>query len=279
MTKFKIGISPCPNDTFIFRDMIQKRIKLDGLELEFEYADVQTLNERALLGYYDMVKISFGQLPNVIHNYKLLPCGGALGRNCGPLLIGQNNDLNLDLAKELEIVLPGKNTTARHLFDFWAAKQGLNVKREFGFFDEIYSDLVSKNIENGVVIHESRFTYAKDGLKCLVDLGAFWEEQTESPIPLGGIILKNEHKDRSPQIIEAIKESIKQSYENPDVDFEFFKEMAQISDSQVVRDHIKLYVNDFSVEMGEEGFKAIDFLMEHLTGENGPKRKDWLISE
>ncbi len=272
-SKFRIGISPCPNDTFIFRKLIREKSPIKDLEFEFEFADVQTLNEKALQGELDLLKISFGQLPNVLKNYGLLPCGGALGRGCGPLLI-QNSDVSFSQ----DVWLPGVNTTARHLFDFWAKNQSQNPQRKFGFFDEIYRNLVEQKIYRGVVIHESRFTYEREGLDLIQDLGAYWEHKTQSPIPLGGIILNRRHQARTGEIIRVLQKSLEDSLADPNRDFAWIQSMAQIEDPQVVRDHIALYVNEFSLEMREEGFKAVDFLMNHLLGET-PKRESWLLSE
>ena len=278
MVEFKIGISPCPNDTFIFRDLIHKRLELDSVVLSFDFADVQTLNERAEQGLYDMVKISFGQLPNVLNNYQLLPCGGAMGLNCGPLLV--SNQESIDLKTQTpKVTLPGKNTTARHLFDFWAKNKGFEFNRSFGFFDDIYSKLLNKQIDNGVVIHESRFTYKKDDLNCLVDLGQFWEEETLSPIPLGGIVLHRAHIEKAPALIKLIRKSIENSQNEPSRDMDYYKRMAQISDEEVVKSHIELYVNEFSYDIGKKGVKAINVLLDHLDETNEIDRNDWLITE
>ena len=164
-----LGISPCPNDVYVFAGMLLGHV---AHGFQFEFHDVQTLNERAGRGEYDAVKISYAAYPALAGSYELLSCGGALGRACGPLLLASGRDI---FEPDVEVLVPGAQTTANFLLDFWA---GETLNKSFAPFDEVYERLLAGPGTQGVVIHEKRFTYRRDGLTCLVDLGEFWEAVT-----------------------------------------------------------------------------------------------------
>lgn len=256
--KFTLGFSPCPNDTFIFDALVNKKIDTEGLDFEVLLEDVQTLNQWALEGKLDISKISYGVLPLVTKNYSLLNSGGALGNGVGPLLISKKNIAALHI-DECTVAVPGENTTAHLLFSlaFPHAK-----KKQFMVFNQIEDAILSDKIDCGVIIHENRFTYQKRGLKKILDLGEYWEEQTGCPIPLGGIVIKRSiDKETSLQIDTLIRKSIEYSFKHYPELSDYIKAHAQEMDEEVMRKHIELYVNDFSIDQGEKGRAAIEQLL------------------
>ncbi|HRH60411.1 MAG TPA: 1,4-dihydroxy-6-naphthoate synthase [Chitinophagaceae bacterium] len=259
--KLTLGFSPCPNDTFIFDALVNNKIDTGGFQFDVQLEDVQTLNEWALQGRLDISKISYGVLPLVLPEYVLLSSGGALGKGVGPLLITNANGISLDKINESTIAIPGKNTTAHTLFSlaFPAA-----TKKQFRIFSEIENAVLNGEADAGVIIHENRFTYQQKGLKKLIDLGEYWEQQSGLPIPLGGIVAK---KNLNREIIEAVEKLIRKSveygfaneYENLSG---YVKQHSQEMSEEVMRKHIDLYVNNFSIDMGEEGRTAVRKLLE-----------------
>ncbi len=261
--KLSIGISPCPNDTFIFDALLHNKISIDNISFEPYLEDVQTLNEWALAGKLDISKISYGVWPLLESNYQLLQSGGALGKGVGPLLIARPSIFqnNLDSMARPTIALPGKNTTAHFLFNF-AHKR--NVEKVFMPFHSIESAVLDGRVDAGVIIHENRFTYKDRGLVLIKDLGQYWESATGLPIPLGGIVAKQSlHKDLIQTIDIAIANSIKHAwqYHYPELS-NFVQQYAQEMDAAVMKQHIDLYVNDFSIQLGEAGNKAVAMLLE-----------------
>lgn len=254
--KLSLGISPCPNDTFIFSALITGAVSDKNLNFEVEFSDVQTLNEKSIQGEGDILKISFGVWPKVRENYMLLNCGGAMGYGCGPLLLTLNEN-EFDPLKDIWV--PGQNTTARFLLENWFKEKHpkLSPKFKFALFDEVYNKIKSGNVEQAVVIHECRFTYQKDGLSLAQDLGEWWESSKKLPIPLGGIILHRRWKEYKEVLESMIRASIKKCEEDPSFFMDYISEKAQISDEKVMQSHIDTYVNDFSIEMGELGLQAI----------------------
>lgn len=253
--KLKIGISPCPNDTFIFHALLNQLVDTNPFEFDVTFSDVQSLNEGAQTGDFDVVKISYGNLWNVQKEYGLLYSGGAMGYGCGPLLLSTKSN-NLD--QDIPIGVPGINTTANALLRFWAAGEGVNFKAEYAFFDELYRDLLNGNRVQCLVIHENRFTYESDGLYLICDLGEYWEKKTETPIPLGGIIIRRElGSDVAMKIDELIRQSVEFAWKYPDKSKSFIKEHAQDTEEGVIKSHIGLYVNDFSAHMGNKGKAAV----------------------
>ncbi|MBT3878522.1 MAG: 1,4-dihydroxy-6-naphthoate synthase [Candidatus Scalindua sp.] len=265
--KLKIGISPCPNDTFIFHALLKHLIDAGIFEFEVTFADVQSLNEGAQAGNFDIVKISYGNLWNVQNRYGLLYSGGAMGYGCGPLLLSTKSN---SLDPGIPVGVPGKNTTANALLKFWAAGEGITYKAEYAFFNELYHDLFNGDRIQGLVIHENRFTYEQDGLYLICDLGEYWEKKTEAPIPLGGIVARRDiGKDVARKVDELIRRSVEFAWNNPKESESFIKEHAQETEESVVKSHIGLYVNDFSAHMGEKGKVAIEQLQQLIAPEYG----------
>jgi len=278
MNKFTLGFSPCPNDTFIFDALVNKKIDTRGLQFDAVLEDVQTLNQWAIEGRLDITKLSYGVLPLVLQHYKVLNSGSALGRGVGPLLIslpsfttaGKNVD-------EYPVAIPGKNTTAHLLFSlaYPAAKDKIFLR-----YDEI-ENFVLEGKGLGVIIHENRFTYAGKGLHKITDLGDYWEKQTGSAIPLGGIVVK---KDIAPTIQSTIdgliKKSIVYAFDRYPQLNDYIRQHSQEMSEDVMRKHIDLYVNDYSISLGTGGRAAIQTLMnvyEDVNGVHFPAQ-DWWVA-
>jgi len=258
--KLTIGFSPCPNDTFIFDALVNKKIDTEGFEFEPLLEDVQTLNVWAISKKLDVSKISYGALPLVLKDYLVLNSGGALGEGVGPLLITKKQDENiLSSIEKMTIAIPGENTTAHMLFSY-AFPSAAN--KQFLVFNEIEDAVLTGKADAGVIIHENRFTYADKGLIKLMDLGEFWEKKTQSPIPLGGIIVKKDFDTEVQQKLDRlIRKSIEYSFNNYPVISSFVSEHSQEMSEEVMRKHINLYVNNFSSDLGEKGKAAIDKLL------------------
>ncbi len=258
--KLTIGFSPCPNDTFIFDALVNKKIDTEGFEFEPLLEDVQTLNVWAISKKLDVSKISYGVLPLVLKDYLVLNSGGALGEGVGPLLITKKQDENiLSSIEKMTVAIPGENTTAHMLFSY-AFPSAAN--KQFLVFNEIEDAVLTGKADAGVIIHENRFTYADKGLIKLMDLGEFWEKKTQSPIPLGGIIVKKDFDTEVQQKLDRlIRKSIEYSFNNYPVISSFVSEHSQEMSEEVMRKHINLYVNNFSSDLGEKGKAAIDKLL------------------
>lgn len=265
--KFSLAFSPCPNDTFIFDALVHHKINTGGFEFDVQLEDVQTLNEWAINGEMDISKISYGVLPLVMEQYSLLNSGGALGMGVGPLLITRaDSGISIEpkggaytLPAKTKIAIPGKNTTAHLLFSLAFPEAGNKV---FTLFNRIEDAVLSGEVDAGVIIHENRFTYQDKGLVKLIDLGAYWEETLQVPIPLGGIIIK---KTIDPAIAATINRLIRQSIQYafdhyPQV-AEFVKQHSQEMSEEVMRKHIDLYVNRYSLDLGADGHKAVAELL------------------
>ena len=257
----KLGISTCPNDTYIYEALIAG-LPDSPFRFDVTYADVQTLNEKVIRGELDVAKISCGALRRLDSQYRILDCGGAVGYGCGPLLLSASSDaFNPALPTEL----PGRDTTAALLFKHWV--QGNVPSRDvpvfYAFFNEVYQHLRSGESPQGVVIHEHRFTWKRDGLHLLADLGAYWESTVHSPIPLGCAVAKSSLGD---PVIAQIETEIRRSLENARkraaLVTPFIRDKAQISDDSVIEAHIRMFVTDFSLSMGEAGNRALDRLRE-----------------
>jgi 1,4-dihydroxy-6-naphthoate synthase len=256
--RFTLGFSPCPNDTFIFDALVNKKIDTEGLEFDVFLEDVQTLNQWAMQGKLDISKISYGVLPLVLDQYRLLEAGGALGKGVGPLLISREAK-PLQAVGNSTIAIPGQQTTAHLLFSLAFPEAG---RKEFMVFSDIEDAVLTGRVDCGVIIHENRFTYHQKGLTKLMDLGEFWEKETGAPIPLGGIVFR---KDLDPTLSKKVNTLIRRSLEYafahyPDLS-DYVKEHAQEMDERVMRQHIDLYVNDYSLALGEDGKKAIQTLL------------------
>lgn len=257
--KLSIGFSPCPNDTFIFDALIHNRIDLDGLKFEPVLADVEELNQRAFRADLDITKLSYHALAHLSNEYQLLDSGSALGRNCGPLLIARNA-IAPEQISDLRIAIPGKYTTANFLLGI--AFPTAQNKEEY-LFSDIEEAVVQGNVDAGLIIHENRFTYQEKGLVKLIDLGEYWERTTGKPIPLGGIAIKRSlSPDVKEKVNRLIRESVAYAFKHPEASRDYVRAHAQEMDPAVMQQHIDLYVNDFSVALGEEGRQAVTYLFE-----------------
>jgi 1,4-dihydroxy-6-naphthoate synthase len=259
--KYTLGFSPCPNDTFIFDALVNHKIDTEDLEFDVALEDVQTLNQWTLQGKLHFSKISYGVLPLVLKDYIVLNSGGALGKGVGPLLITKsivNNEWSME---DKTIAIPGENTTAHLLFSLAYP----NAKRKtFKVFNEIEDAVLNKTVDAGVIIHENRFTYHLKGLHKIVDLGTYWEQQLNVPIPLGGIIAKRTLDNTLIQKVDAlIRKSVEYAYEHHHQQLaEYVQCHAQEMSEEVMRQHINLYVNNYSAQLGTDGKKAVIKLLE-----------------
>lgn len=258
-----LGFSPCPNDTFIFDAMIHQKIDTEGLSFEVVFDDVETLNQKAFRADLDITKLSYHAYAYLTENYVLLHSGSALGFGVGPLLIRNKNEYSsLDMeslrpqASNLRIGIPGKYTTANFLLSiaFPEAKNKIEMK-----FSEIESALLNNQIDLGVIIHENRFTYQDKGLKKIIDLGEYWEDLTHGPIPLGGIMIKrNLPEEIKQKVNRIIRRSVEYAFDHPDSGFDFIRSLSQEMSTEVIKKHIELYVNKFSIDLDELGRKAVE---------------------
>jgi len=271
-----IGFSPCPNDTFIFDAMIHQKIDTEGLIFDVVFDDVETLNQKAFRADLDITKLSYHAYAYLTEKYVLLHAGSALGFGVGPLLIcnqvdystmameslrpqtsdlrPQISDLRL-LTSDLRIGIPGKYTTANFLLSLALpeAKNKIEMK-----FNEIESALLNRQIDLGVIIHENRFTYQEKGLKKIIDLGEYWEDLTKGPIPLGGIMIKRKlSEDIKIKVNRIIRRSVEYAFDHPESGMDFISSLSQEMSTEVIKKHIDLYVNRFSIDLGEEGRKAV----------------------
>jgi 1,4-dihydroxy-6-naphthoate synthase len=269
--KFSLGFSPCPNDTFIFDALVNKKIDTEGIDFEVHLEDVQTLNNFALENRFDFSKISYGVMPLLLETHTLLNSGGAMGNGVGPLLICKDPNITPDEVNHLRIAIPGKNTTAYLLFSY-VYPNAKNIS--FYVFNEIESAVLSGEVDAGVIIHENRFTYAQKGLYKITDLGAEWETKTKSPIALGGIVASNRiPKPIMQQVDQLIAKSVAYAFNNYPTISEYVSCHAQEMSEAVMRQHIDLYVNDFSADMGETGKNAIETLVhiyQRMNATNSP---------
>ncbi len=259
MKKLSIGFSPCPNDTFIFCGLVNGMIPLAGWSLEPAILeDVETLNQWAMQGRLDITKLSFHAMGHVLEDYVLLNAGAALGRGCGPLLVA-GRKVDPHAFADLTVAIPGEYTTAAMLLKLYApAWKNILILR----FDEIMEAIESGRVDCGVIIHESRFTYKGRGLELITDLGAWWETISGHPIPLGGIVARRSlGRDLIVKIDRAVKSSIQWARQNTLSCRTYINEYAQELDASVINEHIGLYVNDFSENLGGEGVAAVDFFL------------------
>ncbi|HJZ83635.1 MAG TPA: 1,4-dihydroxy-6-naphthoate synthase [Polyangia bacterium] len=256
-----IGFSPCPNDTFIFYALVHGLVNPQLVDTP-ELADVQTLNKRAQAGELDLIKVSYGAVPDLLDRYRILRSGGALGHGCGPLLVAREPGLSVpDLAGRGWILIPGQHTTAFLLLMLRAP--------ELGPFFAIPFDKIPFQVEKGddvaagLIIHESRFTYQQHGLHVVCDLGEWWEQETGLPLPLGAILARRDLGfDQIAEAEAAVRASVEWALANPAHARAYVRQHAFELDDSVIDAHIKLYVNDYSVDVGEEGAKAVRTLFE-----------------
>ena len=258
----RLGFSSCPNDTFIFDAMIHGKIDTEGLDFELIIEDVEELNRRAFKADLDVTKISFNAYTRLVDNYILLNSGAALGENCGPLVISKTPVDMQDLQNKL-IAIPGINTTANLLLQL-AFSEHKNKKEML--FSEIEDAVIKGEVDAGLIIHESRFTYEDKGLKKVLDLGEYWENNTKTPTPLGGIIAKRKlGEDLLQKLNRVLKRSVKFAFENPKSGIDFIRKHSQEMSTEVMYKHIALYVNHYSLDLGEEGKNAVRVLFQNAT--------------
>lgn len=269
--KLSLGFSPCPNDTFIFDALIHHKIDTEGLTFEVEYHDVETLNHKAFNRELAITKLSYHAFAYAVEDYELLDAGSALGFGVGPLLITKRTELAEQLAAfagkplpeqfhQLKVGIPGKYTTANFLLGL--AYPSLQNK-EIMVFSDIESALLDDRIDLGLIIHENRFTYQDKGLFKVVDLGDYWEKTTESPIPLGGIVIRRDMPEEiKNKVNKLIRKSVEYAFANPKSGLEYIRAHAQEMDEEVMYKHIDLYVNQYSVDLGPLGKKAIQSMFE-----------------
>jgi len=279
--KLTLGFSPCPNDTFIFDALVNKKIDTEGLEFDVVLEDVETLNQWSFVGMLDITKLSFPAFFQNLDKYVLLNSGAALGKGVGPILISKSVETRHALSvrkSEVEsstIALPGINTTANLLFSFAYPEAKNKIFMRFDKIEDFVLNDSSKvsptggDLEGagaatrplGVIIHENRFTYQQKGLHKVTDLGEYWEEKMNMPIPLGGIAIKRSiDKKISLQIDKLIRKSIEFAFSNYPLITGYVKQHSQEMSEDVMRQHISLYVNNFSIDAGNEGRKAITVL-------------------
>lgn len=252
----KLAFSPCPNDTFVFHAWVHGLIP-GAADVDVTFADVDVTNTAAQSGDFDVVKVSYAALPWLLDRYRLLPAGGALGHGCGPLVLTRDGREPTDLAGST-VAVPGERTTAYLLFRLWS--EGFAPGRiEVVPFEKIMPGVATGRYDAGLVIHEARFTYRNHGLTMLADLGEWWETTTGHPIPLGAIIAKRElDTDR---ITGWIRDSVQYAWQHPQASARYVAEHAQEMSPDVTRQHIDLYVNEFTADLGTAGHAAIDTLL------------------
>jgi 1,4-dihydroxy-6-naphthoate synthase len=257
-----LGFSTCPNDTFIFDALVHKKIDTEGLNFNIALADVEELNKMAFEEKIDITKLSYHAFAHVANRYKLLTSGSALGRKNGPLLISRKK-IYPDEVFDLKVAIPGRYTTANLLFGIEFPK--IKEIKEY-LFSDIEDAILGDEVDAGVIIHENRFTFEKKGLQKIVDLGEVWEEKTGNPIPLGGIIIHRKFDcELQQKVNRVLRRSIEFAFENPQSSRNYIKKYAQELEDSVIEKHINLYVNDFTVDLGEDGKKAINTLFEKAT--------------
>lgn len=260
--KLTLGFSPCPNDTFIFDALIHGKVDTEGLRFDVHYEDVETLNQRAFNQSLDITKLSYHAFAYAAEHYVLMDAGSALGFGVGPLLIARDPHLLAKLADmspneqaKLRVGIPGKYTTANFLLGL--AYPHL-VNKELMVFSAIEDALLAGELDLGLIIHENRFTYAARGLHKVEDLGDYWERTTHKPIPLGGIVARRSlPADVKHKINRVIRRSVEFAFKHPESGIDFIRSHAQAMDDKVMYQHIELYVNAYSVDLGGVGRDAI----------------------
>jgi len=259
MNKISLGFSTCPNDTYIFDAMVHQKINTEGLVFDVFLGDVEELNKKAFNSELDVTKLSYHAYSKIASSYLLLDSGSALGFKNGPLLISKRK-IYPDELVDVKIAIPGLNTTANLLLGIAFP----NAKNKFEYlFSDIEEAILSNEIDAGLIIHENRFTFEQKGLKKIIDLGEYWEQETGLPIPLGGIAVnRNLDNDLQLKINRVLKRSVDFAFENPKSAYPYIKQYAQEMSEDVMYKHIDLYVNDFTKDLGKTGREAIKVLYE-----------------
>ncbi len=271
--ELSLGYSPCPNDTFAFHALVHGRIDTRGLRFRERLEDVETLNWMALSAggarnrfaseqALDVTKVSYGAIPFLLQEYVLLRSGGAVGRGCGPLLVARPGTATDGLIGG-RIAIPGRYTTANLLLRLWNPSLAAGTEM---VYSEIMPSVARGEVEAGLIIHESRFTYPQHGLVALCDLGEWWEGETGLPIPLGGIVARRALEEQVIRQVEtAIRCSVEYALENRSASQDYVCSHAQEMEPEVIQRHIELYVNRFSCDLGEDGEAAVATLLQRAT--------------
>lgn len=257
--KLRLNISTCPNDTFMFDAMIHRRIDTEGLEFDLFMGDIEELNQEALQGTPHISKLSYAVVPRVSDRYQVLNSGSALGRGNGPLLVSRHK-LYPDELGDVCVAIPGEYTTANRLLSVIFPEIS---RRRVYLFSDVADAVMSDECDAGVLIHEGRFTYRKKGLQLVADLGEEWEKRTGLPLPLGAIVVSRELDPALRHTIDRVlRRSVTYAMAHPQASAEFVREHAQELDDEVMRSHIELFVNAYSVDLGEEGRRAVMRLLD-----------------
>lgn len=257
--KINLAFSSCPNDTFIFDALVNRKIHIENFDFNYEIADINYLNYLSDQAEFDVIKLSFNKYFQIIDKYQLLTSGSAMGENCGPLLISKRK-IYPDEIHHCKIAIPGLETTANLLLNiFYSPLKELKVY----LFSDIEDAVISDECDAGLIIHETRFTYYKKGLLKISDLGLLWEEKYKCPLPLGGIAIKRDlSQDIKIRLNELMRKSVVHALNNPMESYRFVKSHAIELDDDVIRQHIELYVNNYTVDLGEKGKKSVIKLYE-----------------
>jgi 1,4-dihydroxy-6-naphthoate synthase len=254
-----LAYSPCPNDCFMFDAMVHGRIDTEGLEFEVRLLDIDALNAAAIAGEFDATKLSFHAYPYCAHSYVLLDAGSALGKGCGPLLVSKREIPQSEVAAGgVRIAIPGRLTTANFLcgLAFPQAQDKTTI-----VFSDIEPAVLDGRFDAGLIIHENRFTYEAKGLKKIIDLGEFWEAETGAPIPLGGIVMRRALSDEVKQVVNRVmRRSVEYAFAHPEASLPYVRAHAQEMSEEVMYKHIDLYVNEYSLDLGSEGRRAIELM-------------------
>ena len=270
----RLGFSPCPNDTFMFHDLLHGHAPVAGSDVEvhvafdfdFDLLDIEALNQHALREppTFDIVKLSIPALAGAVDDYAVLDSGAALGRGCGPLVVQRSCADSAAVASLASlaggrVAIPGENTTAYLLFRIFGPPDFTPVPMRF---DEIMRSVAAGQTDAGLIIHESRFTFQDHGLACVADLGHLWETDTDLPLPLGIIAARRTLPDKLVTDVEsALRRSITDAFADPSRSWSFVRDHSQEMDEDVCRQHIDLYVNEYSQHLGDEGRRAIEALL------------------
>lgn len=282
--QISLAISTCPNDTFAFHGIIEKKIDLKGLDFDIQLLDIQQLNDGLFQQRFDIAKASFHAAAILSDQTKVLPSGSALGFGVGPLLLSASDGMTFDAPSErpYQVLCPGQHTTATMLFRMFyadAIENGCAVVKQ-KLFSDIMPALHNGDADFGVCIHEGRFTWQDQGLGCVEDLGTRWEKETSSPLPLGGILVTQSLIDSAPDVVatiqDVIQSSIKYAQSNPEEAITTMRTHAQEFDDDVLMQHVELYVNDWTVELGDVGSSALKKISEKAksTGIVDPSNPD-----
>ncbi|MBI5700782.1 1,4-dihydroxy-6-naphthoate synthase [Candidatus Saganbacteria bacterium] len=258
--QLNFAYSPCPNDTYTYFGIMSGKIVLEDHKIEIHHHDIETLNKHAIAGTYEITKMSFFTWLKLKDKYGLLRAGNSLGFGCGPILISKKKEIKASDLPFLRIVLPGELTTANLLFSLYSPR---SKHKSYVQYDQIFNEMNSRRADCGVVIHESRFLYEKEGFYKVCDLGVWWEETAKVPIPLGAVGIRSDLlKELDGKIEGLIKQSLDLSKSSPQIAMPYIKKMAIEMEDQVIDRHIKTFVNSFTYDLGDKGMEAINKLEE-----------------